>query len=278
MPGKFQGHSALVTGASSGLGEAFSRALAARGMDLFLTALPNQEDRLSEIAAELVARHHVRAEIGAVDLSERDGARRLQAMADEATFEPDLLVNSAGVGAAGPFATSDLESHLRQIPVNVEALTALTGLYLPRMVARRNGAVINIASTAGLSPIPHMAVYAASKAFVLRFSEALWAENHHHGVRVLAVCPGPFESPLHGAPRAETANTIPGRVRQKYLQVDEVVAASLDALDRDRPRVVLRIKGQTGVAALIKVATAALPPRTSLMLSERVTRWWLEKL
>ena len=277
MPVRFEGRSALVTGASSGLGKAFTRALAARGMDIFLTALPGEEDRLSDVAAELVERHHVRAEIGAVDLSEPGAARRLQAMADEAMFEPDLLVNSAGFGAAGTFGEADLDRHLLQIRVNCEALAELTGLYLPRMVARRHGAVVNVASTAGLTAMPHMAVYGASKAFVVRFSEALWAENHRHGVRVVAVCPGPFESPFHAETEAVPANAITRRTREKYLDIEAVVAAGLDALDRDRPRVVLRIKGATGAAALSHMAWAT-SPRPSLMLTERMMRWWCEHL
>ncbi|HEU4656981.1 MAG TPA: SDR family NAD(P)-dependent oxidoreductase, partial [Capillimicrobium sp.] len=189
--GTERGDSALITGASSGIGETFARTLAARGVDLLLTAHPAESRRLEEIAAELGDRHGVRCVAVPADLAERDGPDRLRAAADAAGFEPDLLVNNAGVGYAGRFHELGLADQLRMLHVNVEALVALTGLYAPRMVERGGGAIVNVASTAAFQPVPYFSVYAASKAFVVRLSEALWAELHEAGVRVVAVCSGP---------------------------------------------------------------------------------------
>jgi short-subunit dehydrogenase len=188
---------ALVTGASSGIGEAFARNLAGQGVAILVTALPAESERLRALASELSMRNHVRTEVVTLDLAGRDAAWQLQAAADELAFEPDMLVNSAGIGAGGVFAGEPLERHLDMIHLNVEALVSLTGLYLPRMVNRRRGIVVNIASTAAFAPMPYLAVYAASKSFVLNFSQALWAYYHRRGVRFLAVCPGPVASRFH---------------------------------------------------------------------------------
>ena len=273
---KYRGRSAFITGASSGLGEAFARALAQRGMAVLLTALPEDQSRLRTLAAELTARHPIRAEIVAVDLAERDAARRLQAAADELDFEPDLLVNSAGLGAVGSFFQVPLERQLDIIRINVEALVALTGLYLPRMVDRHDGAVLNVASTAAFEPIPYLAVYAASKAFVVNFSEALWAEHHRHGVRVVALCPGPladtgFRERAGGAP--------PTGIRRHAPQIarEAVVASALRALEQDRPTVVRRVPGLAVAYYVATLAGTFTPRRLRLLVTERLYRWYFQQ-
>src|SRR6185312_7217245 len=162
-----RGGSALVTGASSGIGEAFARTLAARGVSLLLTALPQEAEGLRAIAEELERAHGIRCLAVPVDLSMADGAERLHGAADDLGFVPDLIVNSAGVGASGPFAEIPLADHLRMIHVNVEGLVRVTHLFVSTMVARGGGAVVNVASTAAFQPLPYFSVYAASKAFVL---------------------------------------------------------------------------------------------------------------
>lgn len=180
---------ALITGASAGLGEGFARALAADGCDLILTA--RRGDRLEALAAELRATHHVAVAIFPADLADPAAAPRLIADIAAAGLTIDTLINNAGYGLRGPVATLDEQAQLGIIDVNCRALVALARAVLPAMIARKDGGILNIASTAAFQPGPWMAVYYASKAFVLSFSEALHEEVRAHGVRVAALCPGP---------------------------------------------------------------------------------------
>jgi uncharacterized protein len=273
-----RGEQALVTGASSGIGEAFARTLAARGANLLLTGLPDEQGRLEELAAELTDRHAVRCVAVAMDLGVRDGPDRLLAAADAHAFEPDLLVNSAGVGASGRFAEASLDGQLRMVHVNVEALVRLTGLYLPRMVARGSGAVINVASTAAFQPLPYFAVYAASKAFVLSFGEGLWAEHRRAGVRVTTVCSGPVATPFHGSRGDDDAPAgAKGFLKRRYMTAERVVDAALSALESDRPRVVLRIPLVGLLYHPAALARGLVPLRARLRVSERLNRWYFEQ-
>ena len=256
-----------MTGASSGIGEAFARALAARGMALLLAA--RSEERLRAIADELVARYAVRVVVVPIDLATRDAAERLQTAADEQGFEPDLLVNNAGVGAFGPFAAVPVERQLEMVQVNVAALVGLTGRYLPRMVARRSGAIINVASAAAFQPLPYYAVYAASKAFVVAFSEALWAEVGRHGVRVVAVCPGPVADTRFGE-WAGVPDSAFRDVRQMPREV--VVAHALRALDRNRRTIVPGLTNR-----LVARAVSIAPRGLQLAITERVFRSRLDR-
>lgn len=180
---------ALVTGASAGLGEGFARALAAKRHDLILTA--RRGDRLEALAAELRAAEGVRVETVALDLGDPDGPRALMAAVAERGLTIDLLVNNAGFGARGGFADMDAGTVTGMIDLNCRALVALCHAVVPGMVAKGQGAILNVASTAAFQPGPWMAVYYASKAFVLSFSEALHEEVRSRGVRVSALCPGP---------------------------------------------------------------------------------------
>jgi short-subunit dehydrogenase len=254
-----KGKSALITGASSGLGETFAHALAARGMALLLVA--RSGDRLRAAAAELAAQHGVRIEVVVMDLAERDAPRRLQHTADALGFEPDLLVNNAGLGVLGPFADTALDRQLETIRVNVEALVALTGLYVPRMLARRSGAILNVASTTGLRPVPNFAVYAASKAFVVSFSEALWVECRNRGVRVLAVCPGVVSNTQFRVRAGSRPAPKHGMSREA------VVAQALRALDHDQPIAVIGLSNRLGA-----LTWAVMPRRLRLVVSERLFR------
>lgn len=180
---------ALVTGASAGLGAGFARELARRGHDLILTA--RRAERLQELAAELRERHGVAVHVFAADLAEPDAPDRLLGEVAAAGLPIDLLVNNAGYGARGDFATLDRGMQLGMIDLNCRSLVALAHGVLPQMTARRSGAILNLASTAAFQPGPWMAVYYATKAFVLSFSEALHEEVRDQGVRVTALCPGP---------------------------------------------------------------------------------------
>jgi short-subunit dehydrogenase len=259
---EFKGRVALVTGASSGIGEAFARELASRSVDLVLTALPVDQDRLSALAADLGARHQVRTHVVTLDLAEPDAPARLKAASDASGLIPDILVNSAGFGEAGSFADTPLDRQLAVIRVNVEALVALTGLYLPSMLANRRGAIINVASTAAFFPVPYYNVYAASKSFVLHFTEALWAECRDAGIRVVALCPGPVSTRFNERAGHETPANV--------LTADTVVADAFRALARNRPSVVRRLMPAGLIFAAVSLPVA--PRWLRLIAIERVTR------
>lgn len=273
---RYRGGAALVTGASSGIGEAFASALAAAGADVLLTALPDERDRLERLAAELAARHEVRTEIAPADLSQAAGPGSLVEAADRLRFEPGVLINSAGFGVGGAFVDEPLEKQLAMIQVNVLALVALTGAFLPRMVARGDGVIVNVGSTAAFQPLPYMAVYAASKAFVLAFGEALWAEARPAGVRTVTLCSGPVATDFHaragdnGAPRG-----IKRHIRRRYLTAEDVVAAALTAVEQDRPRAVLRLAGGRVLFGAASTVASVVPRRLEVLALERVSRWIL---
>ncbi|HEU0045839.1 SDR family oxidoreductase [Sphingomonas sp.] len=187
---------ALITGASAGLGEGFARALAADGSDLILTA--RRADRLEALAAELRGKHGTASHIIAADLTEPAAPARLIADIAAAGLTVDTLINNAGYGLRGPVAALDPDAQLGVIDINCRALVALARAVLPGMIARKGGGILNVASTAAFQPGPWMAVYYASKAFVLSFSEALHEEVREHGIHVAALCPGPTNTEFAG--------------------------------------------------------------------------------
>ena len=187
---------ALVTGASAGLGAEFARQLAAKGHDLILSA--RRVERLDALAADLRERHGRTVTVIAANLGDAAGPAKLIAAIDAAGLTVDLLVNNAGLGHRGSFAEMPIEGQLGMIDVNVRALVALAHAVLPEMVARGSGGILNVASTAAFQPGPWMAVYYASKAFVLSFSEALHEEVKGQGVSVSALCPGPVHTEFAG--------------------------------------------------------------------------------
>ena len=183
---------ALVTGASGGIGEELARLFAADGHDLVLVA--RSRDKLARLAGELAQKHGVAARVLAADLARGESPREIFEELGGAGVHIDALVNNAGFGSYGLFAETDLGSELDLLQVNVVALTHLSKLFLPGMIARRRGYLMNVASTAAFQPGPLMAVYYASKAYVLSLSEALANECEGTGVRVSALCPGPTET------------------------------------------------------------------------------------
>src|SRR5260221_5498300 len=180
---------ALVTGASSGIGLDLARLLAGSEHDLVLVARGGTA--LQRIGDELAGRHRVRATVFPADLSDDASPAALVRELERQGIAIDVLINNAGSGTHGPFPGADLEGQLRMLRLNVTALTHLTGLLLPRMLARGNGRIMNVASTAAFQAGPLMAVYYATKAYVLHFSEALSIELLGSGVTVTALCPGP---------------------------------------------------------------------------------------
>ena len=232
-------NTALITGASSGIGEAFARKLASLGRNVFLVA--RSEDKLIALCNELGRTKSIRAQYLALDLSQADAPARLLTEIDKRGLIVDLLINNAGFGAMGDFAQLDLNKQLNMIDLNVKSLVELTHRFLQPMRARRQGAIINVASTAGFQPVPFMATYGATKAFVLCFSEALWEENRPLGVHVMALCPGVTETGFFEASNMEQP---PMRVAQSP---EEVVDAALRGLARRKSVV---ISGWTNLFAV----------------------------
>jgi uncharacterized protein len=252
MPEQIQ--RALVTGASSGIGAEIAAQLAARGADLVLVA--RREDKLRALADRLSAEHSIRAEVLALDLAVPGVAKRVR---DRVDGSIDLLVNNAGFATYGPFDRIDGLRQSEEVVLNVLAPVELSYAFIDDLIAAR-GAIINVASTAAFQPVPYMAVYGATKAFVLSFSEALWAELGPRGVRVLALCPGATETPFFEVAGDEASVG-------KRASPEEVVVAALDALDAGRSYVV------PGARNYVTSLLARLLPRaTAARVTARVMR------
>ncbi len=231
---------ALVTGASSGIGAAFARALHSRGEKLILVA--RRGDRLRALADELGGESAATAI--AADLSQPGCGARLAAEVQERRLAVDLLVNNAGVGDAGPVAEADPARLIGMVDLNARAIVEVTRAFLPAMIERGQGRIINVASTAAFQPIPSFAVYAASKAFVLSFTEALSDEVASTGVRVECLCPGLTATEFQEI--AHTKNVALNRT--PAATPEQVVAAALAALDRRRLRVIVGFQNRLIVA------------------------------
>jgi len=240
---------AVVTGASTGIGAAVAHRLAASGAHLVLVA--RNADRLDETATALGRRHGVTVRAVALDLATADAPARLaKTLADEG-IEVEMLVNNAGVSARGPVLDGDPARFRSLIDVNVTALTELTTLLLPAMVARGHGAVVNIASTGGYVPAPYLAVYAATKAYVVSFTQALWAETRATGVRGGAVSPGPTKTPMNA---------------RGTRSADAVATTVVHALSGNGPAV---IDGKTN-ALTVHLSGRLLPTRLVLAVARRM--------
>jgi short-subunit dehydrogenase len=192
LPPPDPGSTCLVTGASSGIGAEIARALARRGHGVTLVA--RREERLRALATELADSHGVRAETLGCDLSDEGARTRMLARLAEFGLTVEVLVNNAGFGTSGAFTDLDQGRELELVRLNVEAVVALCGRFVGEMVERGRGAVLNLASTAAFQPLPRNATYAASKAFVLSFTDALHAEVKDAGVTATSLCPGPVRT------------------------------------------------------------------------------------
>jgi hypothetical protein len=224
---------ALVTGASAGIGSEIAKLLAARGHALVLVA--RRKDRLTALAEDLSDQHGVRVETIAADLGKPTPRGKIPGRIEELGLQIEILVNNAGFATGGePFHEADPERELEQVRVDVEAVVALTSAFLPAMVARGRGAVLNVASTAGMQPMPYSAGYAAAKAYVLSFSEAVHQEVRGHGVTVTALAPGPVETEFWQIAGWETSSgksferVVPGTL----LSPAQAARAGVEGLDR----------------------------------------------
>ncbi len=257
----YQDRWAVVTGASSGLGRGLADRLADRGMSLVLTG--RNEARLREAADQIRrAAPRVKVETVAGDLSTRSG---VSALLDHVGDRPiEVLVNNAGFGSYGPFAEADAEREANELAVDVTAVVTLARAFLPGMIARGSGGILNVASAIAFQPAPYQAVYAASKAFVLSFSQALWAEARAAGVVVTALCPGPTRTGFVDALGADVGHTA---IYRWLAEPEPVIEAGLVALDKGRAVVI------PGVRNKVIAASGRFVPREWLALvSARLLR------
>lgn len=256
---------AVVTGASAGIGEAIARGLAARKVPLLLVA--RSEEKLAALAEELRGTSGAAVEAIALDLESAGAAERLFAATEGAGRPVGLLVNNAGFGFYGPQSEQGLERTLRMLRLNVAALVDATDRFLGPMRARRSGLVLNVASTAAFLPVPYMAVYAATKAFVLSYSQALHEELRGTGIGVTALCPGTTRTGFHRvAGLAEGA-----RMRFPSLSAGTVAEAGLRGLDRGKAVVVPNLLDSAWVFTG-RLVPRTLPPRIAAAVFSRLRR------
>ncbi|HET6888511.1 MAG TPA: SDR family oxidoreductase [Candidatus Udaeobacter sp.] len=233
---KLEGCNALITGASAGIGREFARQLGGRAQSLILIA--RREQKLSELRDEL-NRQYPKLAVSSrkIDLADLAQLNELLAWLDHEGIDVDLLINNAGLGDSGAFATSNPIRNEQMTLVNVVALTMITRHLLPRMIARKRGGILNVSSSAGFLPIPGFAVYAATKAYVTSLSEALRAELRGTGVSVCALCPGPVHTQFQGVAKRPGAQPDTGP-EFVFVPVEQVVRETLAALEADRPLVI----------------------------------------
>jgi uncharacterized protein len=263
LPPPQPGSSALITGASSGIGEQFARQLAARGHGVFLVA--RREDRLRALADDLEREHGIRAEVASSDLADREAVEVLPALVAERGLKVEVLINNAGFTTVGDVHENP-DRQVGMIRLNCEALVALTSAWLPGMVERGRGAVIQVASVAGFQPIPVQAVYGATKAFVRSFSEAVSAELRGTGVTMTALCPGPVATEFLEAGGFKTESPGPSFI---WSTPEQVAKSGIEGAEKGK-RVVIpglgnratALFGQHGPRAIVLGPMANMYRRT----------------
>jgi short-subunit dehydrogenase len=251
---------ALVTGASSGIGLAIAELLAERKFDLVVSA--RNRAALEEIANRLKSQHRVNVIVLPCDLGVPGAGRALAGMLREQRLEPDVLVNNAGFGTYGPFLEQTVESQVEMIQVNISSLVELTRLLTPGMVARRSGRVLNVASTAAFQAGPLMAVYYASKAFVVSFSEAIGNELSGMGVTVTALCPGPTTTAFQDRARMQESRLAKAAT---LMDAPTVARIGIDAMMAGKP---LAIAGMLN--RLVAWSTRLAPRQLTTKLARQV--------
>ena len=246
---------ALITGASGGIGKCFAQKLAAKNTNLIIVA--RSEDKLNALAQELQQQYKINVEVIVKDLTEASAAREVFDATQAKGLTVDLLINNAGFGDYGEFVQTDCDRQIQMIQLNNIAVVALTHKFLPQMRERGSGSIINVSSIAAYQPLPYVSVYAATKAFVRSFSEALWAENRQYGVRVLVVSPGPTETNFF-----EEANFPPALARnaKSMSTPEEVVDEAMKALENGNAAVVVG-----GIASKFITGLSSVVPRETLL-------------
>jgi len=252
---------ALITGASAGLGEEYAKLFAADKHDLVLVA--RRRDRLEALARRLAEEHGVRAHVVAGDLAAGDGPARVVEQVRRLGVEIDFLVNNAGFGTCGAFAELDANRELEMVQLNVAAVVALTHAFLPGMLARKRGRILNVGSTAGFQPGPFMAVYCASKAFVNSFTEALWYELRGSGVSATVSCPGATATEFAALAGNEGSRLF----RMGAAPAVAVARKGYRAMMAGRPLVVHGLKNKAGVQLLRVSPRSAVRALTASLIA-----------
>ena len=234
---KYQNKTALITGASSGLGYQFAKSFAALGADLVLVA--RRLDRLTSLANEIESVFQSTVTVIQLDLVAPNAVDELVSKLKEFGLQINILVNNAGFGTSGYFANEDLMIANREIDLNIKSLVSLTRLFLPQMISNSNGIVINVASTAAFQPVPTMAIYGATKAFVLSFTEALWAETIGTGVKVIALCPGATDTEFFDVAKSKGT----GAKREAPKSVVDLVLKELEK-NNTKPSIVSGLRNR----------------------------------
>jgi short-subunit dehydrogenase len=256
LPSPSDASTALVTGASSGIGAAIADELAGRGHGVTLVA--RREELLRELAADLADRHGVRAEVLTADLGSEAERDALAGAIESLGLEVEIVVNNAGFGDGRVVAEADRKRLVRMVRLNCEALLDLQQRYLPGMVDRGRGGVLNVASTAAFQPLPTNATYAASKAFVLHLSEAAHEELRGSGVNVCALCPGPVRTEFTQAANIESAEEqLPGVF---WMSAEQVAKQAIDGLAKGKRVVVPGIMNRAGAMTGQHIPRALLLP------------------
>lgn len=245
LPRPSAGSTAVVTGASSGIGAETARLLAEKGHGVTLVA--RREDRLRELADEIESKQHVKAEVIGCDLSDQSARERLVRELAERGRAVEILINNAGFGSAGRFQDLDISGELRMVRTNVEAVVHLCGEYVPGMVARGEGAILNVASTAGFQPLARQATYSASKAFVLAFTEVLSSDLKGTGVTATALCPGPVKTEFMDQHAGfDAAASTPDFL---WTSAEDCARAAVKGLERGKRVVVPGVGNRVGALA-----------------------------
>lgn len=256
----YAGKVALVTGASAGIGKVFATELASKGCHVILVA--RSKDKLDALASELAHKHRVRTYSIAQDLSKPGAVEELADQIHSLELEVNILINNAGFGTYGRFEEIPPEREQEEIRLNIASLVAMNHQFLPEMQRRREGIIVNVASVAAFQPSPYMAVYSATKAFVLSFSEALWAENRHRGVQILALCPGATATEFFKVIGTEAAAG-----GTKLASPIDVVKAGFRGIEANRSYIVA---GKRNYWA--SQASRFLPRKQVVMVMERMVR------
>jgi short-subunit dehydrogenase len=259
---QIEGSCALITGASAGIGREFARQLTGRAGALVLVA--RRMERLEELRDELTKRDpNLNVLIRAVDLSQPSEVDELCAWLDREQITVDFLINNAGLGDRGVFATSEPQRVQEMLSVNVVALTMLTRALLPAMIQKKRGAILNVSSSAGFLPIKKLAVYAATKAYVTSFSEALRAEVQESGIAVTALCPGPVHTEFGQVARRNSSKPERSGPEFAHVSVEETVRVALQAVERGKAVVV------PGLIIKIAMLLIRVTPMPLLRLASR---------
>jgi short-subunit dehydrogenase len=259
---KLDNCSALITGASAGIGRECARQLASRARTLVLVA--RREERLNELRDELRNRNtQLSVHTRVVDLCDKTKIGGLVRWLEQDKIEIDFLINNAGLGDIGPFATSPPQRNDEMLQVNIVALTTLTRALLPQMISRKRGAILNVSSSAGFLPIPEFNVYAATKAYVTSFSEALRTEVRGNGITVTTLCPGPVATEFQEeAQRAGGKSDSAPKI--VYVSVEEVVREALNGIETDKPLVI------PGLVMKLGMLLVRITPMSILRLAWRL--------